>query len=112
MGHVLSASHLVSSVLTPRLGTPSLASPCGWACQEPLKKTILNAYHAEKLGGKMVPFGGWDMPLYYELGIMKEHIHTRENAGLFDVSHMLGVKFTGKDRVALLEKVGADSSYY
>ena len=36
---------------------------------------------------------------------MKEHLHCRANAGLFDVSHMLGVKFTGKDRVQLLEKV-------
>ena len=56
-------------------------------------------------GGLMTEFGGWDMPLYYNMGIMKEHLHTRENAGLFDVSHMLGVNFTGKDRVALLKKV-------
>ncbi|WP_262695873.1 glycine cleavage system aminomethyltransferase GcvT [Kordiimonas aquimaris] len=39
-------------------------------------------------GGKMVPFAGYSMPVQYPLGIMKEHIHTREKAGLFDVSHM------------------------
>lgn len=39
-------------------------------------------------GGKMVPFAGYSMPVQYPLGIMKEHTHTREKAGLFDVSHM------------------------
>eukprot|EP00939_MAST-03C_sp_MAST-3C-sp1_P001472 g1472.t1 len=54
----------------------------------------------------MTEFGGWDMPLFYKsLGIMKEHVHCRESAGLFDVSHMLGVKITGKDRVAFAEKI-------
>jgi aminomethyltransferase len=52
----------------------------------------------------MTGFGGWDMPLYYEDGIMKEHIHCRAEAGLFDVSHMLGVKITGADRVAFAER--------
>jgi aminomethyltransferase len=40
------------------------------------------------LGAKMVPFAGWDMPVQYPLGVLKEHTHTREKAGLFDVSHM------------------------
>jgi aminomethyltransferase len=71
---------------------------------ENLRKTALWDLHVAK-GGLMTEFGGWDMPLYYNLGIMKEHLHCRANAGLFDVSHMLGVKFTGKDRVQLLEKV-------
>jgi aminomethyltransferase len=53
----------------------------------------------------MTGFGGWDMPLYYEDGIMKEHLHCRAEAGLFDVSHMLGVKITGADRVAFAEKI-------
>ena len=52
-----------------------------------LKKTPLHALHAE-LGAKMVPFAGYDMPVQYPLGVMKEHVHTREKAGLFDVSHM------------------------
>ncbi len=50
-------------------------------------KTRLHAKHIA-LGAKMVPFAGYDMPVQYPLGVMKEHLHTRENAGLFDVSHM------------------------
>ena len=52
-----------------------------------LKKTPLHALHLE-LGGKMVPFAGYEMPVQYPAGILKEHLHTREKAGLFDVSHM------------------------
>jgi len=48
---------------------------------------LLNGLHRE-LGAKMVPFAGWDMPVQYPLGVLKEHTHTREKAGLFDVSHM------------------------
>lgn len=52
-----------------------------------LKRTGLYDLHVE-LGAKMVPFAGYDMPVQYPLGVMKEHIHTRTSAGLFDVSHM------------------------
>ena len=52
-----------------------------------LKQTPLHALHVE-LGAKMVPFAGYDMPVQYSLGVMKEHLHTRAKAGLFDVSHM------------------------
>ncbi|MEO1283876.1 MAG: glycine cleavage system aminomethyltransferase GcvT, partial [Pseudomonadota bacterium] len=52
-----------------------------------LKHTPLHALH-EELGGKMVPFAGYAMPVQYGLGVMKEHLHTRAKAGLFDVSHM------------------------
>ena len=52
-----------------------------------LKTTVLNALHRE-LGAKMVPFAGYDMPVQYPLGVMKEHLHCRARAGLFDVSHM------------------------
>jgi aminomethyltransferase len=52
-----------------------------------LKKTPLHALHLE-LGGRMVPFAGYEMPVQYPAGILKEHLHTREKAGLFDVSHM------------------------
>ncbi|MGL6208622.1 MAG: glycine cleavage system aminomethyltransferase GcvT [Paracoccaceae bacterium] len=41
-----------------------------------------------RLGGKMVPFAGYEMPVQYPMGVMKEHLHTRSAAGLFDVSHM------------------------
>ncbi|HEX5008605.1 MAG TPA: glycine cleavage system aminomethyltransferase GcvT [Hyphomonadaceae bacterium] len=53
----------------------------------PLKKTPLHAMHV-RLGGRMVEFGGYDMPVQYPEGIMAEHNWTRTHAGLFDVSHM------------------------
>lgn len=52
-----------------------------------LKRTPLFDLHVDA-GAKMVPFAGWDMPVQYPLGVMKEHLHTRTAAGLFDVSHM------------------------
>ena len=52
-----------------------------------LLQTPLHAFHIEH-GAKMVPFAGYDMPVQYAAGVMKEHSQTRENAGLFDVSHM------------------------
>jgi aminomethyltransferase len=52
-----------------------------------LKRTPLHALHAS-LGGKMVPFAGYDMPVQYAPGVLREHLHTRTAAGLFDVSHM------------------------
>jgi aminomethyltransferase len=57
-------------------------------------------------GGKMVPFAGYDMPVQYEgMGVLKEHIHTRTLAGLFDVSHMGQAILTGDDPAASLEKI-------
>ena len=55
--------------------------------QNTLKKTPLHGLHVS-LGGKMVPFAGYDMPVQYPAGVLKEHLHTRSKAGLFDVSHM------------------------
>lgn len=52
-----------------------------------LKRTPLHDLHVS-LGGKMVPFAGYDMPVQYPAGVLKEHLHTRASAGLFDVSHM------------------------
>jgi aminomethyltransferase len=51
------------------------------------KHTHLHALHLAR-GGKMVPFAGYEMPVQYSSGVMKEHLHTRSHAGLFDVSHM------------------------
>jgi len=67
-----------------------------------LKKTPLHALHVE-LGAKMVPFGGYDMPVQYPTGVMTEHKHTRAAAGLFDVSHMGQVLLIGADADAALE---------
>ncbi len=52
-----------------------------------LKRTPLHALHAGR-GGKMVPFAGYEMPVQYATGVLREHLHTRASAGLFDVSHM------------------------
>ena len=52
----------------------------------------------------MVEFTGYDMPVKYPLGTMKEHFHTRQASGIFDVSHMGQVRFRGKDAAALLER--------
>lgn len=61
--------------------------PAPDAAPLPLKQTPLHALHLAR-GGKMVRFAGYDMPVQYAAGVLKEHLHTRTNAGLFDVSHM------------------------
>ena len=66
-----------------------------------LKRTALCNLHVE-LGAKMVPFAGWDMPVQYPMGVLKEHLHTRAAAGLFDVSHM-GQVILPIEAVAALE---------
>ncbi|PKM25285.1 MAG: glycine cleavage system protein T [Gammaproteobacteria bacterium HGW-Gammaproteobacteria-13] len=69
---------------------------------ETLAKTPLHALHIE-LGARMVPFAGYDMPVQYPLGVMKEHLHTREAAGLFDVSHMGQIVLRGANAAKALE---------
>ncbi|WP_426134018.1 glycine cleavage system aminomethyltransferase GcvT [Pseudomonas sp. PWP3-1b2] len=69
---------------------------------ETLLKTPLHALHLE-LGARMVPFAGYDMPVQYPLGVMKEHQHTRDQAGLFDVSHMGQIRLTGANAAKALE---------
>ena len=63
---------------------------------QPLRHTPLYDLHVS-LGAKMVPFAGYEMPVQYPLGILKEHLHTRERAGLFDVSHMGQAFLIGPD---------------
>ncbi|AJE48308.1 glycine cleavage system aminomethyltransferase GcvT [Celeribacter indicus] len=58
-----------------------------------LRRTPLYDFHLAQ-GAKMVPFAGYGMPVHYPLGVMKEHLHTRAAAGLFDVSHMGQVMLT------------------
>ncbi len=70
----------------------------------PLLTTPLHALHIE-LGAKMVPFGGYDMPVQYASGILAEHRHTRASAGLFDVSHMGQVLLQGAGADAALESL-------
>ena len=69
---------------------------------ETLSKTPLFDLHVS-LGARMVPFAGYEMPVQYPLGVLKEHLHTRAHAGLFDVSHMGQVELHGPDAAAALE---------
>lgn len=68
-----------------------------------LKKTALNQTHRD-LGGRMVPFAGWEMPVQYS-GIFEEHLATRNAAGLFDVSHMGVYDVRGADAASFLDTV-------
>lgn len=71
---------------------------------EALAKTPLHALHQER-GARLVPFAGYEMPLHYSLGILKEHLHTREQAGLFDVSHMGQILLHGSAAASALESL-------
>ena len=64
---------------------------------EDLKRTPLYDIHVAA-GAKMVPFAGYAMPVQYPLGVLKEHLHTRAKAGLFDVSHMGQAVLVSADR--------------
>ncbi len=70
----------------------------------PLARTPLHALHVE-LGARLVPFAGYEMPVQYPTGILKEHTHTRTQAGLFDVSHMGQVRLSGAGAAAALESL-------
>ncbi|KAK9796663.1 hypothetical protein WJX73_002188 [Symbiochloris irregularis] len=76
----------------------------GYADESSLLKTPLYDYHVEQ-GGKMVPFAGWSMPVQYKDSLMDSVRHCRKDASIFDVSHMLGVTFKGKESVQFLEKL-------
>ncbi|WP_053843024.1 glycine cleavage system aminomethyltransferase GcvT [Paracidovorax avenae] len=67
-----------------------------------LHTTPLHALHLE-LGARMVPFAGYSMPVQYPAGLMAEHLHTRQAAGLFDVSHMGQLRLVGPDAAAAFE---------
>lgn len=69
-----------------------------------LNETPLNRLH-RSLGGKMVPFAGYAMPVQYPMGILKEHLHTRSDAGLFDVSHMGQASLSGQNVDRALESL-------
>jgi aminomethyltransferase len=69
-----------------------------------LKQTPLNRVHRE-LGGKMVDFGGWDMPVQYPAGTIEEHLRTRNHSGLFDVSHMGEIDVKGSDAIAFVNRI-------
>lgn len=69
---------------------------------EPLLQTPLHSWHVAH-GARMVPFGGWSMPVQYPAGILAEHRATRAGAGLFDISHMGRVEISGPAAFTLLQ---------
>lgn len=71
---------------------------------ENLPKTQLFDLHVRN-GAKMVPFAGYQMPVQYKLGVKKEHLHTREKAGIFDISHMGQLIIKGNNVEKTIEKV-------
>jgi len=74
------------------------------SASEQLKKTVLNSTHIES-GAKMVPFGGWDMPVQYSDGIIAEIKAVRNSAGIFDVSHMGRLEFEGPGSESFLSSI-------
>jgi aminomethyltransferase len=80
------------------------ASSLDFSIAQPLLETPLHALHTE-LGARMVPFAGYSMPVQYPAGLMAEHQHTRNAAGLFDVSHMGQLRLLGADAAAALESL-------
>jgi aminomethyltransferase len=74
-----------------------------------LKQTPLNALH-RRLGGKMVDFGGWDMPVQYPAGTVLEHLRTRSHAGLFDVSHMGEIDVRGSEAIPFVNRITSNDA--
>src|SRR5947199_1399120 len=80
------------------------------ATEAPLKKTPLNARHRAS-GARMVPFGGWDMPVEYAGGgVVSEHLAVRTRAGLFDVSHMGEIEIAGRDALAAVQRISSNDA--
>ncbi|KAF9362218.1 hypothetical protein BGX34_006575 [Mortierella sp. NVP85] len=102
---MLSAFKLVRSLPASCVARSAQRAYSAAATGEALKKTVLHDYHVEN-GGKMVPFAGWSMPVQYSnLSVGASHHWTRNNASVFDVSHMLATRITGKDRVKFFESI-------
>ena len=72
--------------------------------EENLRLTPLNSVH-KSLGGKMVDFGGWEMPVQYPAGVIEEHMRTRTAVGIFDVSHMGEIWIEGPDAIDFVNQI-------
>lgn len=100
-----SALSTATPTLNRALGASfSSAAAAAGAPTGELKRTALYNAHVEA-GAKMVPFAGWEMPVTYPAGLMKEHLFCRSSAGLFDVSHMCQLSITGEDRLAFMNNL-------
>lgn len=78
-----------------------------------LRKTALNAVHRQ-MGAKMVPFGGWEMPVEYPAaigcGIINEHMAVRTGVGIFDVSHMGDIRLAGPGALAAVQHISMNDA--
>jgi aminomethyltransferase len=74
-----------------------------------LKRTPLNSAH-RRMGGRMVDFGGWDMPVQYPGGTVEEHLRTRTHAGLFDVSHMGEIEVRGSAAIVFINSITSNDA--
>jgi aminomethyltransferase len=74
-----------------------------------LKRTPLYEEHL-KLGAKMVPFAGWEMPVSYPAGIIAEHLAVRSNVGIFDIGHMGIIDLSGKDTLAFIQYIATNDA--
>ncbi len=79
------------------------------ATAQQLKRTLLNSAHRQ-MGGRMVDFGGWDMPVQYPAGTIEEHLRTRTHAGLFDVSHMGEIDVRGSDAIGFVNRITSNDA--
>ncbi len=76
----------------------------------PLKRTVLFETH-QAMGAKIVPFAGWEMPVWYT-GVSEEHAAVRQAAGLFDVSHMGAIEVSGPHAISFLDTVGSNYAHW
>ena len=86
----------------------SSGTPVSTPTSVQLRKTALNAVH-RRMGGRMVAFGGWDMPVEYS-GIIAEHVAVRTRAGLFDVSHMGEIEIRGPQALKLVQYISSNDA--
>ena len=88
---------------------PPLSDTTATDADAPLKTTPLYDAHVAA-GARMVPFAGYSMPVQYPEGVLKEHLWTRDHAGLFDVSHMGQARLSGADPLKALERLTPGST--
>jgi aminomethyltransferase len=96
--------------LAPNNKTKGWLRLCSLAANnEMLNRTPLFNSHV-KLGAKMVPFAGWEMPVSYPAGILAEHAAVRNSAGIFDIGHMGVINITGNDALPFIQKLATNDA--
>src|SRR5258707_12558064 len=96
-------SQLIVAALSTRSNRLTLVPVAHNLRRQMLKRTPFYDFHVA-MGGRLVDFAGWEMPIMYR-GIIDEHEQTRKSGSIFDVSHMGRLQFTGKDATTFLNHV-------